>query len=38
MKTALGPALATALALILAAGVAHAQTQQPSTPMGRDQN
>ena len=30
--------LATALALILAAGVAHAQTMQPSTPMGRDQN
>ena len=29
---------ATATALILAAGVAHAQTMQPSTPMGRDQN
>ena len=35
MKTTL---LATTTALILAAGVAHAQTQQPSTPMGRDQN
>lgn len=33
MKTTL-----TALALVLAAGVAHAQTMQPSTPMGRDQN
>lgn len=30
--------LATTAALILAAGVAHAQTVQPSTPMGRDQN
>jgi hypothetical protein len=30
--------LATALSLILAAGLAHAQTMQPSTPMGRDQN